>query len=148
MSCELSLHYATIMSLLVGLASASIVLAGPESPPQSAWTRFPIHTDPDLWDTTLQRGQEVFQAHCQACHGDIPKDVEAGGMPPMPGTQALQIKYEGEIPALLEQRTDLTPELIATFVRNGVGSMPFFRPTEIPDEDLAALGAYLARKRP
>jgi hypothetical protein len=27
-----------------------------------------------------------------------------------------------------------------------LNSMPFFRPTELSDEDLAALGAYLARK--
>jgi hypothetical protein len=30
-------------------------------------------------------------------------------------------------------------------VRNGLNSMPFFRPTELSNDDLAALGAYLAR---
>ena len=81
----------------------------------------------------------------------MPKDRTQGGLlvlPPMPGTQALQAKYKGEKPALLAQRTDLTPEVIAVFVRHGTGSMPFFRPTELSDGDLKALGAYLARKRP
>jgi (+)-pinoresinol hydroxylase len=50
--------------------------------------------------------------------------------------------------ALLEERTDLTPEAVAAFVRHGGGGfMPAFRPTEVSDEDLKALGAYLARKR-
>ena len=39
-------------------------------------------------------------------------------------------------------------ESVATFVRHGGGGfMPAFRPTEVSDEDLKALGAYLARRR-
>jgi hypothetical protein len=49
---------------------------------------------------------------------------------------------------LLEERRDLTPELVALFVRRGGGgAMPSFRPTEVSNDDLKALGAYLARKR-
>lgn len=100
----------------------------------------------------LRRGEAVFQARCQACHGNYPKDRETGGLlnlPPMPGTRALEAKYQGKLPALLEERTDLTPEVVSVFVRQGTGSMPFFRPTEVSDEDLKALGAYLSRnKRP
>ncbi len=66
----------------------------------------------------------------------------------MPGTQALQARYRGAKPAALEQRTDLTPEFVEAIVRNGLGAMPFLRPTELSDDDLAALGAYLSGDRP
>ena len=137
-----------ILSALCMLAAASNLFAGDTSLTQSAWSPAPIQSDPGLRDPLLQRGQEVFQARCLACHGAIPEAIVPGGLPPMPGTQALQARYQGEKPALLQQRADLTPELITAFVRKGAGSMPFFRPTEITDADLAALGAYLARNRP
>jgi mono/diheme cytochrome c family protein len=82
-----------------------------------------------------QRGNEVFQYWCAACHAPGPRH---------PGTQALDVLYKGAKPGALEERTDLTPELTATFVRSGVSVMPPFRKTEISDEDLAALAAYLA----
>jgi mono/diheme cytochrome c family protein len=80
-------------------------------------------------------GKVVFDKWCAPCHGDGPGK---------PGTNALQALYKGTKPALLEKRTDLTPDLVKTFVRNGVSVMPFFRKTEISDADLAALAAYLA----
>ena len=63
----------------------------------------------------------------------------------MPGTQALQARYRGTKPAALEQRTDLTREFVTVVVRRGLGAMPFFRPTELSDDDLDALVAYLTR---
>jgi mono/diheme cytochrome c family protein len=54
------------------------------------------------------------------------------------------LKYRGEKPGLLEERTDLPAELVKAFVRNGVASMPPFRKTEVSDEDIAAIAAYLA----
>ena len=98
-------------------------------------------------DPLLRRGQEVFRQRCVICHGPIPKEVVPGGIPAMPGTQALQIRYHGTKPALLELRTDLTPEFIRIIVRNGINSMPFFRPTEITNADLNAVAAYLSRNR-
>jgi mono/diheme cytochrome c family protein len=83
----------------------------------------------------LQRGKQVFDYWCAACHGDGPGK---------PGTGALSALYDGQKPALLEERTDLVPELTRTFVRTGVSIMPFFRKTEISDADLDALAAYLA----
>jgi mono/diheme cytochrome c family protein len=80
-------------------------------------------------------GKAVFDKWCAPCHGDGPG---------MPGTTALQALYKGAKPALLEQRTDLVPELTKSFVRNGVSVMPFFRKTEISDAELEALAAYLA----
>jgi (+)-pinoresinol hydroxylase len=81
-------------------------------------------------------GKGVFTKWCAPCHGDGPGK---------PGTAALQALYKGAKPALLEQRTDLAPQVTKTFVRNGVSVMPFFRKTEISDTELEALAAYLAK---
>lgn len=96
---------------------------------------------------TIERGRIVFEHYCAPCHGDGRGD---DGAPMLPGTHALLLKYRGEKPGLLERRTDLSTELITTFVRNGVASMPPFRKTEVTDEDIAAIAAYLAdaAKRP
>jgi mono/diheme cytochrome c family protein len=110
---------------LVGGIVAGVVLA-------LAWPVFAQPQDP------VARGHEVFQYWCATCHG-------AG--PGHPGTDALQAKYHGSKPALLEDRTDLTPDEVRYFVRHGVTIMPFFRKTEISDADLDAIGAYLSRKR-
>ena len=83
----------------------------------------------------IERGWEVFQYWCAPCHDD-----GAG----RPGTIALQILYNGEKPAPLEERTDLLPEYTKTIVRTGISVMPFYRKTEISDADLDALAAYLA----
>ena len=45
---------------------------------------------------------------------------------------------------MLEDRKDLTPELVSTFVREGILSMAPFRKTEVTDAELAALAAYLS----
>lgn len=81
-------------------------------------------------------GKRVYDAWCSHCH-----DPGQGH----PGTQGLQIKYQGtEIPAVLLERTDLTPPVVETFVRQGVLSMAPFRKTEITDTELAALADYLS----
>jgi len=61
----------------------------------------------------------------------------------MPGTAALEVKYQGSLPAALLERADLTPAVIELFVRNGVSVMPPFRKTEIGDDDLTALASYI-----
>ena len=83
-----------------------------------------------------KNGRAVFDRWCTACHG-------AGQ--DKPGTVALAAKYKGSLPALLEERTDLTPDLTKFFVRNGVSIMPPFRKTEISDAELDALANYLAK---
>ena len=83
----------------------------------------------------LQRGKEVYDYWCINCHGSFPGT---------PGTQALEVLYRGLKPADLEERTDLPAELVRIYVRAGVSIMPTFRKTEISDEDLEALVAYLA----
>lgn len=81
-------------------------------------------------------GKEVYEHWCSPCH--------APGARKHPGTSALEVLYQDEKPAVLEERLDLTPELIVFYVRNGVKIMPFFRKTEISDKDLADMAAYLA----
>jgi mono/diheme cytochrome c family protein len=86
------------------------------------------------------RGQAKFEHSCAPCHGD---GVGDDGRAMLPGTDALRIKYQGSLPALLEKRTDLTAEAIATFVRRGTWSMPPFRPTEVTERDIQDIAAYL-----
>lgn len=85
----------------------------------------------------LARGEAVYGRWCAPCHAADPRKH--------PGTAALQVLYKGEKPAVLTERRDLTPELVRSFVRNGVSIMPFFRKTEISDADLDALAAWLTQ---
>jgi mono/diheme cytochrome c family protein len=90
-------------------------------------------------------GKQLYEAHCVACHGLGP------GFPPFPelaGTSALRAKYGDQKPASLAERTDLTPELVAVFVRHGISIMPFYRKTELSDSELSSIGAYLSRNNP
>jgi hypothetical protein len=64
----------------------------------------------------------------------------------MPGTSALAAKYDGQEPAVLEERKDLTPDFIKFVVRHGVSIMPPFRKTEITDAELSVLADYLSHK--
>lgn len=81
------------------------------------------------------QGKLVYEKWCASCHsrGDV-----------YPGTSALDARYKGAIPAGLEDRLDLSPELVKYFVRNGISVMPFFRKTEINDIELNALAGYLS----
>lgn len=86
----------------------------------------------------LLPGKQVFDRWCAACHADSLR---------APGTTALATKYGAALPAPLEQRKDLTPEMVALFVRSGISIMPSFRKTEISDAELAQLGSYLAHSK-
>ena len=85
-------------------------------------------------DPARSAGAKIFNKWCGDCHST------ATG----PGSLALQRKYQGSVPAILERRTDLRPEYVKLMVRHGVSFMPSFRKTEISDADLALLSAYLA----
>ena len=80
-------------------------------------------------------GQKVYEHWCAPCHAPGPGH---------PGTESLQIKYSGKTPAVLLERKDLTPQIVSTFVRQGVLLMAPFRKTEITDAELTALAAYVA----
>lgn len=83
-------------------------------------------------------GEAVYDLWCAPCH--------AAGPRKHPGTAALEVLYKGDKPAVLVERSDLTPELVSFYVRNGVSIMPFFRKTEISDRDLADLAAFLVKE--
>jgi (+)-pinoresinol hydroxylase len=97
---------------------------------KSAWVRATVSGEGQ------PKGYVPYQDYCSMCHGEGPG---------RPGTMALQAKYQGAVPALLADRTDLTPQLIKMYVRNGISIMPIFRKTEISDADLDAIVAYLTR---
>lgn len=88
--------------------------------------------------TKVDVGRDLYGSSCATCHG------RGSGNP---GTIALQAKYAGKSPALLEDRTDLTAGSVRFVVRRGVSIMPFFRKTEVSDTDLDAIVAYLTRPR-
>jgi mono/diheme cytochrome c family protein len=82
-------------------------------------------------------GEAVYKRWCTHCHS-----AGRGN----PGTESLQVKYGGKIPAVLLDRTDLSAQAVATIVRTGVLSMPPFRKTEVTDAELQALATYVAGK--
>lgn len=115
------------------LAGVGFVLA------VGAWDRTFAQASVD--DAKIQRGAAVYQNWCAPCHSSGRGN---------PGTMALAAKYKArqpEVPAVLTDRTDLTPQAIRFFVRQGVSVMAPFRKTEITDAELDALSAYLARNR-
>jgi len=92
-------------------------------------------------DSPLARGKAVYDVWCVICHGE--NDHASGG-----GTAALEFLYQGALPAKLEDRTDMTAALITELVRRGRFGMPNFRLTEISEQDLEDMIAYLLRNNP
>jgi mono/diheme cytochrome c family protein len=127
-------------AIFVGAALAAILpsnVSAQDAPfPIAAWSR----TTAAAEDTgePAERGAAVFNNWCSACHSRGPLNA--------PGTTSLQNKYQGALPAALEDRTDLTADIIELYVRNGIATMPFYRKTEVSDTDLAALAAYLVKE--
>lgn len=80
-------------------------------------------------------GNQVFIKNCSQCH--------SAGLG-YPGTQQLA-RTRGEAFAILEERTDLNEVYIAFVVRNGLSAMVPFLPTEVTEEELASLTAYLTK---
>jgi mono/diheme cytochrome c family protein len=79
--------------------------------------------------------KQAFTARCAKCHA-------AAGT----GTFMLGRRL-GKDRAMLEQRTDLPPELIRHVVRNGIVSMPPLTRVEVTDAELDAIVRYLTRKQ-
>jgi (+)-pinoresinol hydroxylase len=119
--------------VFVSGAVAVIICAAAAAAPTISWKLFPEASTQES-----SQGRAEFQNACAICHG-------AG--PDRPGTSSLQFKYGGRLPALLEERTDLTPERVKYFIRHGIAMMPGFRKTELSDAQVEAIANYLARKR-
>ena len=120
-------------AVLTAVAAASLAAAG------CALGQTPANVMPPQ----IEHGKQLFQYWCAPCHG---AGIGLMGAKNLPGTTALAAKYKGEKPALLEERTDLTPELVRYFVRKGLSIMPYFRKTEVSDEALDDIAAYLCRR--
>jgi mono/diheme cytochrome c family protein len=124
----------------VGIVAALVVAGAAtaqDAPfPIAAWSRTTAAVETE--GSLVERGAAVFNNWCSACHSRGPRNA--------PGTASLQAKYQGSVPAALEDRRDLTPELVKLFVRNGVAMMAPLRKTEVSDADLEALAAYLTQR--
>jgi mono/diheme cytochrome c family protein len=105
--------------------------------PTVSWKLFPDSISSQGASTQAQAGKADFLNACAVCHA---AELDR------PGTMSLQFKYAGRLPAALEQRTDLTPEIVTYDVRHGIAMMPSFRRTELSDAQVAAIAAYLTRK--
>lgn len=155
----LDMNLRTIFPAVALLVVAACGGQNPDSPTTSASDGAALRQAPapeDLWDTSmtygfaasddatgLERGQQVYEQWCAICHSDGPG---------MAGTDSLKRSYMmlgvDDMSPILTERTDLSPALIELVVRRGIKSMPYFRKTEISDEDLALMGAYLAQNNP
>ncbi len=126
---KLSVAAASVGMLFLAACGAQAPSAGPSGPPPIVW--------PELGETApdLAEGRTVYDKWCATCHSPNGR---------MPGTIALEAKYKGELAPALVYRTDLTPETVELFVRQGVSLMAPFRKTEITDAELQALGEFLS----
>jgi (+)-pinoresinol hydroxylase len=125
-----------LLALAACIAPLAPVGAQDAPLPIAAWSRTTAGVEDS--GAAAERGAAVFNNWCSACHSRGPMNA--------PGTASLQIKYQGSLPAALEDRRDLTAEVVSFYVRNGVATMPQFRKTEVSDTDLAALADYLVRR--
>jgi cytochrome c5 len=88
---------------------------------------------PDGVDTRPRSGEKTWKLFCQGCH----KPGTEG-----PGTRVLAARL-GWDKAPLQGRQDLDPTYVKHVVRHGLIEMAPLRPTDITDEELDALIAYL-----
>jgi len=119
-----------------GFAASTAALAQEPPFPIAAWSRTTAAVETQ--GSPVERGAAVFNNWCSACHSRGPQNA--------PGTASLQNKYQGSVPAALQDRRDLTPDLVKFFVRNGVAMMAPLRKTEVSDADVDALAAYLTQR--
>jgi mono/diheme cytochrome c family protein len=96
----------------------------------------------------IAHGHAVFKLWCAGCHNPNPA-LQRNGQDLVgrvfAGTYTLEQRYQGAKPAAIEERTDLSASYIHFVVRHGLNMMPLSRKTEISDEDLDSVAAYLTR---
>jgi (+)-pinoresinol hydroxylase len=144
MNQRLAMHVVRVLAVAVVAALSRTVQADSIVPSQSVWARATPKADMALTDPLIRRGKAVFDAHCGTCHAVASSPARRGLAP---GTYALELRYKGKLPAALEERTDLSAEGVAAVVRHGGGGfMPPLRPTELSNDELKAVAAYLSRR--
>ena len=118
------------LRLTAHLATGLLVLAGA-----------PGFAAADTLAPRYAQGRAVYDTWCAACHD--PGIIH-------PGTHALMTKYPGASRAtgVITAWTDLPATYVVFMVRHGMSVMPQFRKTEISNNELAALAAYLSRNTP
>lgn len=80
-------------------------------------------------------GAALFAARCGYCH-----------LPGGTGTMMLARRL-GKDKGLLAARTDLNADYVRAVVRSGLNSMPALTRVEVPDEELDAIGLFLAKPK-
>ena len=90
-------------------------------------------------EDVIAQGEEIYMARCDYCHGEVPQKG---------GAMFLGQRYQGSKPAILHDRTDLVPEFIRAIVRTNTPGMTPVRITEVNEQGLDALIAYLTRNNP
>ena len=80
-------------------------------------------------------GVAIYDHYCGHCHN--PGEGH-------PGTMRLAIRLSPD-QAIIRQRENLPAAYVKQIVRNGLGMMPAFRPTEISDTDLNSLIGYIVQ---
>ena len=84
-------------------------------------------------DARPRSGEKSWALFCEGCHKPGPE---------APGTRVLAARL-GWDKAPLKGRQDLAPDYVKLVVRRGLIEMAPLRPTDITDEELDALIAYL-----
>lgn len=118
-------------SSVMALSMVAVAVAFTATAAYSQSEQSPAHSAAD--------GQAVYDKWCAPCHAAGPFHA---------GTAGLEVKYKGSKPAALLERTDLTPEIVNFYVRNGINAMPPFRKTEITNPELETLANYLSQPKP
>jgi mono/diheme cytochrome c family protein len=146
MNRRLAIQVLVVIAAAVVTTPSHIARADAAAPTESAWARTTPKPDLALANLLIRSGKTVFDGHCRTCHAAASSPATRGFYP---GTYALEMRYQGKLPAALEERTDLTAARVIAVVRHGGGGfMPPLRPTELNDDELRAVAAYLSRRNP
>lgn len=81
-------------------------------------------------------GQRLYAATCIYCHN-----------PRAYGTEALGRRL-GPDKAVLDGREDLPDDYIRGVIKQGLGNMPAYTPTDLSDDEISAIVDYLNRSNP
>jgi len=121
---------AAALLLALSACSADKGTAGKAAPAQDA---SPIVTA-TFGRASGDAGERLFGEKCAFCH--VGKST---------GAMMLRRRLDESQPAELHKRTDLSADYVKQVVRVGMNNMPYFNRVELPDDQLDAIAAYLAR---